>query len=389
VTRFGLGALLAGCAALATGLTLRWLAFDLLGIGLLGAVAFAAITVWRPSQLMITREIQPRRVPKGTPAIAVLTFANRGTRAVAARVATQRLGSARVRTVIPPLRRGERGTRAYRLPTSERGIFDVAPLEVTHRDAFGLLRRARRYGATERIWVLPRILAFNPLPTGQVRHLDGPTSDTSAPGTITFHRLREYIAGDDLRLVHWRSSAHAGTLLVRHNVDTAQPSTVVLFDLRPSRYTERGFEEAVDVAASVVMAAAADHAPVELRLTDGAVVGGRHVLGAGPLVDHLTGVRASSKGSLREQLLLLRRLRGGTSLVVITGEPDPDDLPAIVALRRRFDRLVLVSLDDSESGRRNADSPHVRVVVAPDADTACSAWNQQLHDVVPFRWRPA
>jgi len=377
MTLFGLATLLAGVASLVTGLTLDWLSFDLLGLGLLTAVVIGFATVARPSRLSIDREIQPPRVPKGSPAIAFLTFANRGRRSVPVSVATQPFGGQRVRTVIPKLRGGERGTRAYRLPTTRRGIFDVAPVEVTRRDAFELFRLSRRYGQVERIWVYPRVLPLRRLPTGQLRYLEGPSSDTSQHGSITFHRLRDYVAGDDLRLVHWRSSARAGHLLVKHNVDTSQPHTVVLLDLRPSLYTEESFEQAVDAAASVIVSSGASKAPVELRLTDGTVLGGARVREVTPLIDHLTGVQADPKGSLREPLLALRRLRGGTSLVVVTGEIDPADLPYVANLRRRFDQLVVISVDPER--RAPIDFPGVRLLVGADADAIAAAWNLQVH----------
>ncbi|HJQ42318.1 MAG TPA: DUF58 domain-containing protein, partial [Jatrophihabitantaceae bacterium] len=326
MTPFGLGALVAGLAALILGLSLDWLAFDLVGLGLLAVVVLGFATVARPSRLAISREIQPPRVPKGSPAIAFLTFANRGRRTVPVSVATQPFGTSRVRTVIPKLRGGERGTRAYRLPTTRRGIFDVAPVEVTRRDSFELFRLSRRHGHAERIWVYPRLLGFRTLPTGQTRHLEGPSSDTSPQGNITFHRLREYLAGDDLRLVHWRSSARAGRLLVKHNVDTSQPYTVVIFDQRPGLYTEESFEQAVDVVASVIVASGASKAPVELRLTNGTVLGGPRIRDLTPLIDHLTGVQADPDGALQPLLITLRRARGGTSLVVVTGELDRADL---------------------------------------------------------------
>ncbi len=120
-------------------------------------------------------------------------------------------------------------------------------------------------GAPQRIAVHPRLLALHPLPTGISRHLEGPSSDTSPQGTVTFHRLREYVVGDDLRTVHWPSTAHAGKLVVRHNVDTAQPYTVVLADLDPDRYSAETFEEAIDVTASLVMSMSVGKAPVQLR----------------------------------------------------------------------------------------------------------------------------
>jgi uncharacterized protein (DUF58 family) len=373
VTVPGVAALLAGIVSLALGLGFDWLAFDLVGLGLLAAVVIGFAVIARPSPLVIDREIQPPRVPKGSPAIAFLTFANRGRRSVPVTVATQPFAGSNVRTVIPRLRRGERGTRAYRLPTTRRGIFDVDPVEVTRRDAYEFYRVSRRHGGVERIWVYPRILPFRRLPSGLMRHIEGPSSETSPQGNITFHRLRDYVAGDDLRLVHWRSSAKTGKLLVRHNVDTSQPYTVVIFDLRPNRYTEASFEEAVDVAASVVTACGADKAPVELRLTDGTVVGGSRLRDPTPIVDHLTGVQADPRGSLQAQLLLERRGRGGTSLVVVTGVLDTDDLAYVAALRRRFDLLVLISLDPEL--KPPIDFPGVRVIVARSADEACEAWN--------------
>lgn len=376
MTRAGVATLLVGIAVLVLGLVLQWPAFDIVGLGLLALVLVAVLVVVRPSPLTIDRAIQPPRVPKGSPAIAVLTFANRGRRTVGTTVANQPFGATTVRTVIPRLRRGERGLRTYRLPTRQRGIFDVGPVEVNRRDTFELARTARRYGQVERIWVYPRVLGFAPLPTGRTRHLEGPSSDTSPQGTITFHRLRDYAAGDDLRLVHWRSSARTGRLVVKHNVDTSQPYSVVVLDQRPGRYTAEAFESAVDVVASVLVIGSADKSPVELRLTDGTVIGGPRLRDVTPIIDHLTGVAPHAEGELRTQLLALRRARGGTSLVVVTGVLDTADLPYVAMLRRRFERLVVVSLDPDATGAA-VRFPGVRVIIAADADAACRAWNLQ------------
>ncbi|MEO8889680.1 MAG: DUF58 domain-containing protein, partial [Jatrophihabitantaceae bacterium] len=275
------------------------------------------------------------------------------------------------------MRRGERGMRTYRLPTRQRGIFDVGPVEVTRRDAFELFRTSRKHGSPERIWVYPRVLGFRALPAGQTRHLEGPSSDTSPQGNITFHRLREYVVGDDLRMVHWRSSARTGTLVVKHNVDTSQPYTVLLFDQRPDRYTAEAFEEAVDVAASVAISGSVNKAPIELRLTDGTVIGGPRLRDVTPMIDHLTGVEPNPEGSLQAELIALRRSRGGTSFVVVTGVLDQSDLPYVTALRRRFDRLVVLSIDPERP--KAAHFPGIRLIVAADADEACAAWNLQVH----------
>ncbi|MEO6700825.1 MAG: DUF58 domain-containing protein [Jatrophihabitantaceae bacterium] len=373
MSRAALAALLAGIATLLVGLLLNWIALSLLGIGLLACLLLGVLSVIRPSRLSIEREIQPARVPKNSAAIAFLKFSNAGRRSVGPTVATQPYGGRDVRTVIPRLRGRERGVRSYRLPTGRRGIFEIGPVEVARTDPLDLFRTARQHGRTEQLWVYPRLLEFRQLPTGVTRTLEGPSSDTAPQGNITFHRLREYVVGDDLRLVHWRSTARTGTLVVKHNVDTSQPYTVVVLDLNRSRYTEQAFESAVDVAASVLVSAAANKAPVELRLTDGTVIGGPRLREVTPLIDHLTGVQTSTEGSLQAELLRLRRARGGTALVVVTGVAEAADLPYVAALRRRYERLVVISIDVDDPAPVRF--PGVRVISAVDADAACAAWN--------------
>jgi uncharacterized protein (DUF58 family) len=373
MTRAGLVALIAGLLALGLGAALHWSAFGLLGTGLLLAVVIGAAIIARPSALSVERQIQPARVEKGSPAIALLHFANRGRGPVGVTVAGQQIGDTVVRTVIPRLRRGERGVRVYRLPTVARGVFDVGPVEVARADPFAFFSTTRKHGRPERLWVHPRLLPLRSQPAGSRHILEGPSSETSPAGTVTFHRLREYVPGDDLRLVHWRMSAHAGRLVVRHNVDTSQPYTVVLFDQRPSRYTAAAFEEAVDLAASVLVTAAAGKAPVELRLTDGTVVGGPRLRDTTPVLDCLTAVGSSPRGSLQASAIALRRSRGGTLLAVVTGAVAADDLPYLAGLRRRFDQVVVVSFDASRT--TPVEFPGVRVIVAADAAGACAAWN--------------
>jgi hypothetical protein len=51
------------------------------------------------------------------------------------------------------------------------------------------------------------------------------------------------------------------------------------------------------------------------------------------------------------------------------------DLPHVAALRRRFDRLVVVSLDTERDHPAPVRFPGVRVIVAKDADEVAAAWN--------------
>ncbi len=273
MTRLGWGAGTAGLVLLVVGLAARWAPLIVLGAGLLALVAGAVVYVVRSPRLQLVRAVEPPRVEKGQPAIAVVQATNRSWRALNGLVIEQRLGTTVFRAELPTLARAATSLRTYRLPTSQRGTYSVGPVEIPKADPFGLCRRVTALGDPQVISVHPRVLSLRPLPTGTSQNLEGPSSDTSPQGSVTFHRLREYVIGDDLRTVHWPSTARLGKLVVRHYVDTAQPYTVVLVDLRPEVYSPETFEEAMDVAASVATSMSWGKAPVQIRTTAGARVG--------------------------------------------------------------------------------------------------------------------
>jgi uncharacterized protein (DUF58 family) len=373
MTRFGAGVLIAGIALAVVGGLAHWVPVTVIGIAMVVIVAGSVAHVLRRPHLALDRAVEPPRVEKGLPAIAVVHVTNMSRRSIAPLTIEQRLGDEPIRAVLPRLRRGEQGLRTYRLPTSHRGVYDIGPVEIPRADPFGLCRTVQRMGSAQRIAVHPRLLSLRTLPTGISRNLEGPSSDTSPQGTVTFHRLREYVVGDDLRTIHWLSTARAGKLVVRHNVDTAQPYTVVLTDLNPEGYSAETFEEAIDVTASMLVSMSAGKSPVQVRTSAGDRLGGPSYRDPGPLVDYLTEVGADSNGSLKSQLVLLRRDRGGTALIVVTGKIDLDTLPMIAALRRRFDRVVVVSMVSQPT--RVPVHPGLTIVEAATADELVQRWN--------------
>ncbi len=374
MTRAGLATLLGGAALVALGAATGWTGLVALGAGGLVLVAAAVLATRRRPHLEIERHIHPSRVERGTPAIAYVHLSNAGRSTVPPSIAVQPFGSGGVRLRLPRLAGGESGVRTYALPTTRRGVFDLGPLELTLSDPFALVHSVQRHGAPERLWVYPRIHALRPLSAGVDLSLEGPVSDVAQRGTITFHEIREYQRGDDLRMIHWKSTARTGQLMVRQNVDTSQPLTVVLLDLRPVRYSAATFESAVDVAASVLTAATFGRSPVELRTSGGRRLGGREAHEPQPLIDHLAAVEPDPAGSLVDELVLLRRVRaGGASLVVVTGELEPLDLPVLATLRRQFHRLVLVAITPVE--RAPVSFPGVQILCATDAERLSGLWN--------------
>ena len=373
MTPLGYGALPVGTGLLVLGLLTGWSPVAELGAGILVLLAGSVAHVLRRPRLRLERAVEPPIVEKGQPAIAVIHVANLGRGPLGALTMEQRLGDRSIEARLPRLRRGEAGVRTYRLPTDRRGTYELGPVELPRADPFGLCRTVQRMGTSEQISVRPRLLRLQPLPTGLSRNLEGPSSDLSPQGTVTFHRLREYVVGDDLRTVHWPSTARTGQLVVRHNVDTAQPYTVVLLDLDAARYSAETFEEAVDAVASVSVSMATGKAPVQLRTSSGDRLGGPSYRDPTAILDFLTDVQPAAGRGLESELVLLRRDRGGSALVVVTGRVDVGDLPAVTALRRRFDRVIVLSMVDRTGPVPG--HPGITLLEASTAAEAALRWN--------------
>jgi uncharacterized protein (DUF58 family) len=341
---------------------------ELLTVAAAGYVALlvAALWTWSRPRLEVSRTLTPQRVVRGERADAVVGVANRGRRPLAALVARDRVGERVVEVALPRVAAGSDAAVRYELPTTRRGVVPVGPLAVVRRDPLGLLVAARRFGATDTLWVYPRLYPVVPPSAGTRRDLEGPTSDGAA-GSITFHALREYVVGDDLRLIHWRSTARTGTLMIRQQADPSQPQTTVVLDTHRASYDEDTFESAVEAAASLIAACSAHRFPVRLHTGAGLVTGG--------LLDHLTPLAWSDTGRLADVAARLAAEPAGHSLVVVTGDPDPGDLLAVEAQRQRYDSLAVVRFrrDVPPGASSNAG---VTDIVAPDAGAFAALWNR-------------
>ena len=72
---------------------------------------------------------------------------------------------------------------------------------------------------------------------------------------------RQYAPGDDVRQIHWMSTARTGQPVVKHNVDNRRPFLGVLVDNQTTSMSAEQFEVALEAAASIAMSAIATVAP--------------------------------------------------------------------------------------------------------------------------------
>lgn len=346
------------------GWAFGYVALTVVAAGGLAALVAGAVTTRRVPPLDVRRAIEPSRVERGRRAVGLVSVKNAGRRRSLACTAVERIVDAHAddngrrtrrgraigaaaRTVqvdIPPLRARRAIAVPYDIPTARRGALVVGPLTIVRHDPLGLWEARRPVGEAVTLLVQPHVHAVDPRRGGRSRHLEGPVSDTANHGVLTFHSLREYTPGDDVRRIHWKSSARTGTLMVREHVDTSQPSAVVVVDMRRARYVDEAFEEAVDVAASVVAASQARGFPVRLVTTTGQ----SYVVRAGQrgqdLQDFLTTVALTDDGSMTNATTEVLRGREHDAITVISGTVDSDDLASVTRMARGFASSSLVTV---------------------------------------------
>ena len=102
------------------------------------------------------------------------------------------------------------------LPRTPRGLYRLGPAEIWYEDILGLTRVYVASRATASLRALPRLrpVVFEKNPRSMTK-AEGPLSMLSPRATEEHFRTRQYVAGDDLRRVHWKQSINTGQLIVR------------------------------------------------------------------------------------------------------------------------------------------------------------------------------
>ncbi|MCG5213708.1 DUF58 domain-containing protein [Streptosporangium soli] len=371
ITKTGWGTLAAAALLYGAGGPLGFRFAAVLAAGAAAAVAASLLwTLGRP-RLAVRREITPVKVTRGEAAIAMLNVRNLGRMARGGLRAEDACLGTPLAVEVPRLPRGATRTVSYRLPTRRRGEIAVGPLRLSRGDPFGLARRTTQYGGADTLLVRPRTVPLDLLSAGRSRHLEGVSTGAAPSGTVAFHTLREYVIGDDMRHVHWRSSARTGVLMVKQLVDISLPHTTVAFDTRPGAYEgDDDFELAVDAAASAACSAARRHYPVHLLTGAGTLLTTKgSPAEAEEVLDRLALVEREPDA--RPPLDIVRRAPAGGSLVLVSGARDA--LAQAASLRRRFDRVVCVWVQAAEDGPRLAIAD-VSVVEIADLDDLRAGW---------------
>lgn len=346
------------------------------GMAALLAVGLTRVLLAR-LELQVGRHLSPRRVHAGQPARVELTVANHGRRSTPVlRLHDPVSGTQGASVLLSPIEPEVVVRSAYRLPTERRGLIGVGPLSVIVADPFGLA--AVRVPAAEEteLTVLPRVddilppaLSGGDEPLAGVR-----TATLAASAGDDFAALRDYVVGDDLRRVHWPSSARHDDLVVRQDEVHWQGRTTVVLDTRSSTHTADTFEAAVSAAASVVAAAWKRRDLIRLVTTagwDSGVATGAHH--AERLLDELARVNPLHPGTLKGAVAGLGR-KGSGAVVVIAGNVPGPELTGLSSTGFGRNALTIVA---STSGLGDA-LPGLDVIALDGPEGFAPAWNARM-----------
>jgi uncharacterized protein (DUF58 family) len=370
LTRRGVCTLVAAALLITLGLVAGYPVLLALGAIAVGAVVAAMAVAARRPRVEVIRELFPDRVERDGRAGITLRVHNPGTRRQTAFTAVDRVGDYTLTVAVRSLAAGAEQSYLNELPTGRRGKHDVGPLRLRRADALGLGQSELLLGDTATLWVYPRTYPVHSVAGGlPLHHHDGAATETSPRGSLDIREVREYVPGDEVRHLHWKATARTGQLMIRDYADPHQPQFTVLLDNRRQIRAEPEFEEAVELAASLVVAAAKEEHRCRLVTPSGVDVATTPGSGAiRRFMDELCVVERSEEADLALVPLAMAHADGGM-LVVVSSAVSVEDHSALAAVRPRYVDVVVVTLNGAAPR-----IPGVRAFPATDALDATRQW---------------
>ncbi len=322
----------------------------LLLLPLLGAVTVAR-TRYR---LTCQRELRPGQIPVGATAQVVLRLRNLSRFPTGTVLLEDRLPYAlgsRPRLVVERLRPQQPSSVVYTVRADVRGRYEIGPLMLRVTDPFGLCEMVRAFPVVDRLTVIPKVSPLPPIRlTGEYTG-----SGDSRARSVAVHgeddtATREYRHGDDLRRVHWRSTARVGELMVRREEQPWESRATLLLDTREAAHRGEGpassFEWAVAAAASIAMHLR--QAGYKLRVvTDETELEITDAAGEGVLLERLAEIRLQSRSDLTGLVDHARHAGAGGLIVGIVGLLTPAESEQLTRLNIAGATCVAFAVDST------------------------------------------
>lgn len=316
----GLGwAVLAAAAVLGGGgWWLGWVELTVVACGLAVAVLVAlALTIGR-STYEVDLDLSDHRVTVGQRAVGRLEVRNTSRRRLLPAQIELPVGRGSADFHLPSLGPGASHDDVFAIPTTRRAVVVVGPVLSVRGDPLGLLRRRVRWTDPVDLYVHPELVSLAGAASGVLRDLEGQATRVISDSDMSFHTLRDYVAGDDRRHIHWKTTARIGELMVRQFEDTRRTHTAIALSTSTDDYASADeFEVAVAAAASIGVQALRD----ERELTVLAGAGPLRVDTPARLLDDVSTLEAGPDARGSDQLAqwVAREAADASVAILVTG----------------------------------------------------------------------
>ncbi|MCC2028738.1 DUF58 domain-containing protein [Microbacterium sp. YMB-B2] len=249
------------------GLSLGWRELIVTAVVVTITLLICSVFLIGRTEYDVNLDLARTRVVVGERAVGALTLANPGSRAILPSRVVLPVGNGRGEFGIQRLAPGEKAEELFAIPTQRRGVVQVGPVSVVRGDPLGLFERAHRRDEPVDLFVHPQTVLFDGQSLGFLRDLEGlPAADLSRDD-VSFHALNEYQPGDDLRHVHWRSTARTGIMMVRQYEETRRSHFVIGLSTSSGDYADPAdFELGISAAGSIGLRALRDSQRVDVRV---------------------------------------------------------------------------------------------------------------------------
>ena len=399
LTLRGRSFLAAGLTALVCAVVLDQSALARVGVLIAALPLLTAWVVGRNRyRLALVRTVTPQLVAAGQPARVTLALTNEGRTPNGVLLLEDHvpyvLGT-RPRFVLEGAGAGWKQSVTYQVRSDVRGHFEIGPMTVRVTDPFGLVELGRAFRTTVPLTVTPRTVPLPHIPLGGAWTGSGDNRPRAfATGSAEDVTVREYRRGDELRRVHWRSSARVGELMVRREEQPWQSRATLFLDNRTRVHRGHGIasslETAVSAAASIAVHLTHRGFTVRLVTATGEEPGSAwHAraaeLNTAPLLESLAVVQATRAAHL-DTSWLTENTHGGLTVAVF-GAIESHDLPMLRRMQHQAGSALALALDvEAWAGRPLGDDAGTtltqqgwRSVVVGPRDRLDAVWQDLGH----------
>ena len=340
-------------------------------------------------RLALTRRINPEQLHDGERAIVDLGIRSRR-RVFRVTVEDRVHGLGAARFTADRISEDDAMAGRYEVLCRPRGVYHVGPAKVGIGDPMGFVESTSVFGTAGRLVVYPRIEKLEGVPTGRGQDQTINTSRAAFwhSGGEDFFTLREYHQGDDLRKVHWPSSARRDELMIKQLEMPWQSRAFIILDPRVEPHgSAESFEQAVRGAASTLnhLFRSGYTPTIWAGNGNGTVVGSTDAYRKA--MEELATIRPARDVDLRHLIGRLRRsgMAGGV-LVMVTGEADDADLASFQLLSQDFYKTVVLSVSDGDD---DAIMGFARLGALVVRSTPDGTWSESWRNAMEHGWSTA